>query len=104
MNEILEKIDSAIILYESGAWLSSDKLRELLRELSANYYHLTKLNIEYAQDWNMVIYNFKGSDAGGQRFAELKVPELRKTRKILQATNIVLNSMRSEIGIIRAEL
>lgn len=104
MNEILDKIDSTIILYEQGTWVSSDNLRKLLRELSANYYHLTKLNIEYAQDWNMVVYNFKGSDASGQRFAELKVPELRMTRKILQATDKVLNSMRSEIGIIRAEL
>ena len=104
MEEILNNITEIILEYEAGAWMSSNKLREMLRELSANYYHLTKLNIEYAQDWNMVIYNFKGSDAGGQRFAELKVPELRKTRKILYATAIVINSIRSEIGIIRAEL
>ena len=104
MEEILNNITEIILEYEAGAWMSSNKLREMLRELSANYYHLTKLNIEYAQDWNMEIYKFKGSDAGGQRFAEIKVPELRMTRKILQATDKVLNSMRSEIGIIRAEL
>jgi len=104
MQEILNKIDTIIIDYEMGVWVSSENLRVLLRELSANYYYLTKLNIEFAQQHNMVIYNFKGSDAGGQRFAELKVPELRKSRKILYATAIVLNSIRSEIGLIRAEL
>ena len=103
MKEILDKISEIIIKYDGGEWQSVDNLRLLLRSLSANYYYLTKHNIEYAQSHNMVIYNFKGSDAAGQRFAELKVPELRKTRKILYATNIVINAIRSEISILRTE-
>ena len=103
MNEILDKIDEIIIEYDGGKWYSADDLRLILRSLSVNYYYLTKHNIEYAQSHNMVIYNFKGSDAAGQRFAELKVPELRKTRKLLMAADRVINSIRSEISILKKE-
>ena len=103
MDEILDKISEIIIKYDSGEWQSVDNLRLLLRELSANYYYLTKENILFAQEWNKEVYSFKGSDAAGQRYAELTVPHLRKTRKILTATNIVINAIRSEISILRTE-
>ena len=103
MDKILNTISEIITHYESGEWVSIDDLRLLLRRLSANHYYLTKYNIEYARAHNMEIYNFKGSDAAGQRFAELKVPELRITRKILSSVDRVLNSMRSEISIIKLE-
>ena len=107
MNETLNKISDIITRYESNEWQSCDNLRHLLRELSVNHYHLTKYNVEYGQKYNAAIYNhtreFKTSDAAATRYAELTVPELRHTRKILTATNIVINSMRSEIGILRSE-
>ena len=103
MNEILNKISDIIETYESGSWQSVDNLRVLLRELSANYYYLTKFNIEFAQEHNKAIYKFKGTDAAGNRFAELTVPELRITRKILSAADRVLNSIRSEISTINKE-
>lgn len=103
MNDILNKITDTINRYESGEWLSVDNLRVLLRELSANYYHLTQYNIEYGQDFNREVYKFKGSNAAANSFAEISVPGLRVTRKILTATGKVIDSMRSEIAIIRNE-
>lgn len=103
MDNILNKISEIITKYETGEWQSVDNLRVLLRQLSTNHYHLTKYNVEYGQEHNKAIYKFKGTDAAGQRFAELTVPELRITRKILTTVNIVINSMRSEISIIKSE-
>ena len=103
MEDILENISKIIETYESGSWQSVENLRVLLRELSANYYYLTKFNIEAAQDWNKEVYKFKGSNAAGETFADLTVPELRITRKILAAADRVLNSIRSEISTINKE-
>lgn len=103
MKEILNKISQIVIEYEGGSWVSVDNLRVMLRELTANHYHLTKYNIEYGKQHNMEIYNFKGSDVAGKRFAELKVPELRETRKILSTAKNVIDSMRSELSIIKNE-
>jgi hypothetical protein len=103
MNDTLNKITEIIDRYESGEWLSAENLRGLLRELSTNYYRLTQFNIEFAQDFNREVYRFKGTNAAANAYAEISVPGLRVTRKILLATGKVLDSMRSEIGILRNE-
>jgi len=103
MNTILSKISEIIIKYESGQYISLDNLRVMLRELSSNYYYLTKHNIEFFENHNAVQYRHKGSVSAGLILANEQVPELRITRKILLATDRVLNSMRSEIAILRNE-
>jgi len=101
MEKILNDISNTIETYESGAWQSVENLRVMLRELSSNYYFLTRHNIEAFQDWNSVVHNFKGSISAGQSLADVQVPELRLTRKILTATSKVIDAMRSELSIIK---
>ena len=103
MNEILSKITDIIETYESGAWQSSDNLRAMLRELTSNYYYLTKYNIEAFQNHNAVQYKHKGSVSSGLILANEQVPELRMLRKIMEATQHVIWSMRSELSIIKNE-
>ena len=103
MVDTLKKISDLIDTYDSGTWVSVDNLRVMLRELSTNYYRLTKFNIECFQEHNAVQYKHKGSVAAGLILANEQVPELRMTRKILYSTSKVIDSMRSEIGILRTE-
>lgn len=103
MESILKKITDLVDTYESGAWQSSDNLRVMLRELSTNYYHLTKHNIEAHQEYNSILFNHTGSVASGKIIAEEKVPELRMLRKIMEATDNVIWSMRSELSIIKKD-
>ena len=101
MENILSKITFLIEKYESGEWQSVETLRLMLRELSSNYYFLTKHNIEYFNAHNAVQYKHKGSVSAGLILANEQVPELRLTRKILYSTSKVLDSMRSELSIIK---
>ncbi len=103
MEEILNKITSIIETYESGVWVSADNLRVMLRELTANNYYLTKYNIEYFQKFNAIQYKHKGSVASGKILAEEQIPELRIIRKIMEATENVMWSMKSELSIIKNE-
>jgi hypothetical protein len=103
METILNKITDLIQTYESGAWQTPDALREMLRELTANYYYLTKHNIEAYQKHNEIQYKHKGSVAAGKILADEQVPELRMLRKIMEATDHVIWSMRSELSIIKKE-
>ena len=103
MDKVLEETSLIITMYESGAWVSSENLRAMLRELSSNYYHLTRFNIEYFQKYNAVQYKHKGSVSSGKILAEEQVPELRLLRKIMEATENVIWSIRSEISIIKKE-
>ena len=103
MQEILQKITNLIETYESGVWVSAENLRIMLRELTANNYYLTKHNIEYFQKYNAIQYKHKGSVSSGKVLAEEQVPELRMIRKIMEATDNVIWSMRSELSIIKNE-
>jgi len=101
MEKILIKITDLIDTYESGSWQSVESLRIMLRELSSNYYFLTKHNIDYFNSHNAVQYRHKGSVSAGLILANEQVPELRVTRKILYATSKVIDAIRSELSIIK---
>jgi hypothetical protein len=101
MEKIIEKIGRIVSDYDSGKWESADNLRRLLRELSSAHYYLTGFDIELAEQWNGVVYNHEGSDASGQRLADVMVPGKRKCRKLLLAISKVLDSMRSEMSYLK---
>ena len=103
MEKILATITTIIQTYESGEWKSTDSLRIMLRKLSSNYYYLTKYNIEYHEKHNAVQYKHKGSVSGGLILANEQIPELRMLRKIMESTQHVIWSMRSELSIIKNE-
>ncbi len=100
---ILSKVDEIIEQYESGTWASVDTLRVMLRNLTTCNYHLSKENIEYHRKYNAVLHLHKGSVASGKILAEEQVPELRQLRKIMEAIDNVIWSMRSELSIIKNE-
>jgi len=103
MNEILIKITELITEYESGKWISADNLRVMQRQLSTSIYHLTRHNIEAFNQWNGIVYNETTSNAKAVTKADHDVPELRKTRKILEAARGVSISMNSELSILKKE-
>lgn len=103
METILNKISDIIETYESGAWVSVENLRAMLRELCTNNFRLAKYNINAFNQWNSIVYNFKGSNAAGVTKANHDVPELRMTRKILEASKQVVLSMQQELSIIKNE-
>ena len=102
MDEILLKITNIIEHYESGAYVSKDKLIVSNRQLSSNIYYLTKFNIEAFKKFNSIIYNNKkDSNAKATVMAHELVPELRITRKILEACKNVSISINNELSIIK---
>lgn len=106
MNDILNEITTIVSEYKAGQWNTKERLRELLRELSTNYYFLTKENIEAYERWNNLIYNrdVNESVVSAQRRADEKIPELRMSRKIMEATKNVILSMQQELSILKNDL
>ena len=106
MNEILTEISEIITRYKSGEYLTTDKLRTLLRNLSICHYKLTTINIEAYNDWTTIIYNRKeGTSVASARVkADYEAPELRMTRKLLETTKNVILAMQQEISILKNEI
>lgn len=103
MDEHLDKVTQIIMEYESGSWLTTDRLRELLRELSSEIYFLTKYKIEAKNKWNSLRYIHTGSVASGLIIADEEVPELKMLRDIIRAAEGVKTSIVMEISILKNE-
>lgn len=105
LERILKNTYAIIDSYESGDWHSSQNLRVLLRDLSVNYTWITRENIEAYREWNKSVYfrEDKTSVAAAKIKADEDVPALRLTRKLLQAVDHVIWSMRAELSIIKKE-
>ena len=104
MVDILNNISNCVMRYESGEYLTKEKLLSLNRSLSSNIYYLTKHNIEAFEKFNSIIYNNKkDSNAKATVIAHQEVPELRQTRKILEACKNVSISINNELSIIKNE-
>ncbi len=103
LEEVLAKVTKIVEIYESGTWITTEKLLALLRELTSQNYYLSKYNVDYFREYNAIQYKHKGSVASGKILAEEQVPELREIRKIMEAIDNVMWSMRSELSIIKNE-
>jgi hypothetical protein len=103
MVDILNNITQCIDDYESGTYLTKEKLLTLNRRLSSNIYYLTKYNIEAFEKFNSIIYNSNNSVARATCEAHEEVKELRHTRKILEACKNVSISINNELSIIKNE-
>lgn len=105
MQETLNKTSELIARYRSGEWLTVDKLRELLRELSICHYELTSVNIDAYNDWTAIIYNRNKnvSVASAKVKADMLHPELRETRKIMESVKYVIMSIQQELSIAKKD-
>lgn len=103
MEQHLKTLAAVIQEYESGTYLTGDRLLELNRQLTGAMYHLTVINIHAGAKHNGIQYHFNGSVARGLIEAEQTVPELRATRKILETCKRVHSSIIMELSIIKNE-
>ena len=103
LSEILDKISLIVDSYESGKFISLENLRIMNRQLSCNMYYLTKHNIESFEKHNSIVYNETTSNAKAVVKANKEVPELRMTRKILEAAKAVSISLNNELGIMKRD-
>lgn len=104
MQETLDNIAEIIDRYESGEWQSLERLKDMLRHLTVYNYHLTKFNVEAYVKFNSIIFNRGNKSVAAAKVeADEQVPELRMLRKIMDAVDQVIWSIRSEISIIKKE-
>ncbi len=102
-DEVYTTIGDIVVRYQSGEYLTLDRLVELRRELVTTKYHLTVINTTYFEKHNAIQYMHKGSVASGLILANEQVPQLRKTRKLIEASREILKAMAQDIAVLRDE-
>ena len=100
LNEITDNLMSAIDTYESLSLDDVLELSEILRVLDVNLCHLVIVRDEFYKKYQSVFFNSKATSAAAKnKEAEMRVPELDLTRKILRHYSDVQGSVRSQISL-----
>ena len=101
---ILSDLTDVIDQYDSGTYLTTENLLQLLKTLSKGMYHLSVIHTQAGISHNAIQYNFKGSAARGLIEADHDVPEYKMSRKILDTCNRVQSAMIMELSIMKKEM
>ena len=98
MEKHLNNIEEIISQY-----VTLERLRELLRGLTCEVYHLTGHMIAAKNSYNAFMYQWTGPVARGEIAAHEHRPELNQLRQILKAAQNVIQSLIMEISIMKKE-
>lgn len=111
LKEVLDSIDYIVSDYQSGVYMSQEKLMNAQRELSANTYWLTSMYLDYKKEFYKIIYNRpklengkKESVASAEARAENEVPEMYICKKILEACKNVSICIHNEIELMKKDI
>lgn len=104
LNQILEKMDSAIERYETCKLSLPHDQSEIVRDLSTCLYWLTPHRVDINQQWMSAYFDSKEKSAAGkEREADKKVPLMYKIRHFMASGQKVLDTMRSTISVSKAQ-
>ncbi len=98
LNEILERIQVAKETYDCLKLTQVSDQSRILRELSVSYHDLNDHRIEARENWMFHYNESKGSNAYREKFADHKVPDMYKIRRVMEATKTLIECVRSTIS------
>lgn len=100
LDEITASLIGAVERYEALPLDDVKQLSEILRILDVNLSYLVFVRDEYYRSFQSHYFNSKSkSEAGKQKEAEMRVPELDLVRKILRHYSDMQGSVRSQISL-----
>lgn len=103
LSEALDRYNSIVDTYDSLQFDERMKSAELMKDLAVTLSYLTMHRIEAQKQWNGIVFNHEGTNASGERKADETVPQLYKLRRIHEAGKAILDSMRSQISLLKQE-
>ena len=101
--EALEKYDQIVANYESISFDDVSGTTGLMKDMSICLSYLTMERIGFQKLWNGVAFNFKGTNAAGEKEANEAYPQLYKLRRIHEAGKTIVDTMRSQIRLLKQE-
>lgn len=104
LEEILNKINSAVEKYHHLELKMVSDQSEILRDLTTSLFFLESHRVEAYEKWHEA-YNLSSekTNAGKQRDADFQVQELYMIRRIMTGAYKVVDSIRSTISVNRKE-
>lgn len=103
LKEALERYNTIVDTYDSIPFDDRMATAELMKDLAVCLSYLTMQRIVYQKEWNKIVFEFEGTNAAGERKADESKPELYQLRRIHEAGKAILDTMRSQISLLKQE-
>jgi hypothetical protein len=103
LKDALKRYDTIVDTYDSIPFDDKMATAELMKDMAVCLSYLTMHRIAYQKEWNKIVFEFKGTNAAGERKADEAKPELYKLRRIHEAGKIIQDTMRSQISLLKQE-
>lgn len=103
LEEALATYNEIIDRYEKIAFYDVSATSHAMKDLAVCLSYLTMHRIKYQKEWNAAVFNFEGTNAAGEKHANEKVPALYKLRRIHEAGKSILDTMRTQISLLKQE-
>ena len=104
LKEALNKYNSIIDTYDGLEFDDKMVTAGLMKDMAVCLSYLTMHRIEAQKEWNSIVFNHVGTNASGERQADERVPQLYQLRRIHEAGKAILDTMRSQISLLKTEL
>lgn len=103
LSDALNRYNTIVDTYDSLSFDDKIATAELMKDMAVTLSYLTMNRIDMQRNWNREVFLFQGTNAAAERFADEKVPELYKLRRIHEAGKAILDTMRSQISLLKQE-
>ena len=101
--EALKEYDNIVKDYKD---ISFDDVRGtsgLMKQMAVCLSYLTIERVAYQKLWNGVAFKHVGTNAAGEKLATEAYPQLYQLRRIHEAGKNILDTMRSQISLLKQE-
>jgi hypothetical protein len=101
----LDRYNETVLDYDNLPFDQKMKSAELMKDMAVILSYLTMERIEVQKKWIAFIFNQKNtmSNAAAEKLADSKYPELYQLRRIHEAGKAILDTMRSQISLLKQE-
>ena len=105
LQEALEECTNTVHTWKETPFDDINQTAELMKDMAVIIYELTRHKVKFKEQWNAKCFELREdlSNAAAEKVANKEYPELDKIRQVIRAANNVLDSLRSQVSLLKNE-
>lgn len=105
LEDTLKETTQIIQTWKETPFDDLNQSAELMKDMAIVLYELTRHKVKFKKDWNAKCFSLRDdmSVAAAEREANISVPELDTIRQVIRAGNNILDSIRSQVSLLKTE-
>ena len=105
LSEVLKEYLSTVDTWRETPFDDMIQTAELMKDMAIILSQLTVHKVKFKKQWNALVFSLRDetSIAAAEKQAHEKYPELDQIRQVIRAGNGILDTMRSQVSLLKSE-